>query len=271
MAKKNTGKAKHAAPARKPREQRLAQAFKEDPPPMANAIELGKKYSVDDETIRNYGKLPHAPAQVRPGKWVIAEFDRFYEVVRQHGGPAGFKKWVEESDGPGMVRAPRRTNQEMENLTAADREEATRAAQATTPEELMRFKTEHIQKAKLVEEVLTRRLANQERKRRLVPRAAVEEVIYARGQKIKALARKLTLELPPKLLGLDRPEIEAKLALEFDQFLLAASEFGEPMHQSAAPADTDPGAAEPAEPAPPPLAEGDKPPPGGEPKAIDRG
>ena len=242
MGKKNTGKARHAAPARKPREKRTGVPFAEDPPPQMSAQQLADKFNVSHDTIRDYAKLPHAPVQTRPGKWMVVEWERFWALVMEHGGPRGWKKFVEESELPAGAIPPgkRGTVAGAAAMSEGAQAEADAAANATTAQELNRLKTEHLAKAKLAEEVLTRRLANQERKRRLVPRAAVEEVIYSRAQAMKAEAKKITLELPPKLIGLERPEIEERLGKAFEQFFSLISAFGS---QIGAPA---PGPAEPA-------------------------
>lgn len=242
MPKKNTGKAKHAAAARKPRERRTGQAFQEDPPAVMSAQELADKFGVSHDTIRDYARMPHAPVQVRPGKWPALEFERFWALVMEHGGPMRYKRFIEESESPSFVKRGARAGiAQLEGMSEADSAAADAAATATTAQELNRLKSDQLAKAKLAEEVLQRRLANQERKRRLVPRAAVEEVIFARAQGLKTEARKLVLELPPKLVGLERPEIEEKLAKAFEQFFGLAAAFGKPIQGALpAPAEEEP-------------------------------
>jgi hypothetical protein len=60
---------------------------KEKALPLMNAIELGRRYSVSDDQIRNWSKLPGFPPKKRPGRWVVADFDTAVATMKAAGGP----------------------------------------------------------------------------------------------------------------------------------------------------------------------------------------
>lgn len=95
--------------------------------------------------------------------------------------------------------------------------------------ELIRLNPGDLVKRVKAEELITRRLANQERKRRLIPRAEVEECLFARAQQAIAFKRQMCLELPPKLVGLERPEMESKLREALDELFRRIATLGDPI------------------------------------------
>lgn len=234
MGKKDTPK--RGRPRVKPPKKSPPAEFTEDEPPVMNAVQLGKKYGVTDENIRVWAKLPGWCKQVRHGAWKVADFDRCKKLMDQQGGPAGFKRWIEENVPEAERRGEAKGVLDAAEAAAAKEDQAgVDSSEATTSSELMKLPKGSLIKAKVAEEVATKRLANQERRRSLIRRSVVEEVIAARGQYLKGEAKKLELELPPKLVGLDRPEIEKKLAEAFQEFFARAAEFGAPIVAPAVP------------------------------------
>lgn len=227
MAKKNTGRRRFKAKPRTYRPERTDVPL-DDAPPVMSAVQLAKKYNVNDETIRLWSKLPEWTPQCSPGKWVAADFDRCKKLLDEYGSPKRWHQAIAEQRVPERVRREAHIGG-LESAYAADEAAQEEGSEATTTAELMRMKSEKLQKAKLAEEVLTRRLANQERKRSLVRRAVVEEVIMARAQHMKTLAKRITLELPPRVLGLERPEVEKRIDEAFQEFFGSAAAFGAAM------------------------------------------
>lgn len=226
----------------------------DDPPPIMNARDLAKKYTsirsgepVTDDTIRAWAKLAGAPAQVAPGKWRVADFDIFVALMQQMGGPAAVGMHAAEmasristTGSVGPAPAP----------WIGDSEEAQHdTGSSTSTFELLKLTPGDLIKRKTAEEVISRRLANQERKRRLIPRAEIEEWFFGHVQKVLSFKRELVLELPPKLLGLDRPEIESRLREALDELFRRIAELGDPI---AAPAGDKPAPAAATAAAPPP-------------------
>jgi hypothetical protein len=182
-------------------------------------------------------KKKNAPAKV--GKfWPRDLAIQFLDVREAYGGrtidmmsPEEFlatatgsitPKPVEAAGGP--TPAP---------LTAGDE-----AGNVITATELLRLNPGELLKRKMAEDVIARRLANQERKRRLIPRAEVEECLFARAQQAIAFKRQMCLELPPKLVGLERPELEVRMRDSLDELFRRIATLGDPIKAPAGHPDT---------------------------------
>ena len=226
---------KKKAPAKKARPKRHKPTdTKQDPPPLMNAIQLGERYNVKDETIRNWAKSPTFPKQLLPGRWSVYAVDRWVAMMREMGGP----KAVDENAAEARQRAQAATGivnpappGTLDFSTVSPEDEARISGGATTPAELIRLSQKQLNKIKQAEEIIQRRLANLERKRKLIPRAEFEEWLAARVSMILTYKRQRRLELPPKLVGLERPEIEIRIAESDDELFRRIALLGNPIEE----------------------------------------
>lgn len=240
MGKSHTKRKKAAkAPRAKPKPARPK--FEEDLPALLTASDLGRIVDLSHQTILNMRTDPHAPPLAPNGKFPREPWLRYISNVKIYGRRA--VKQMDPTELPPVAATGSVTPPGAEPSAADIDKQAeidARASTATTPAELVVVSDKRLVKLKMAEEVITRRLANQERRGRLVPRQAVEELIYGRAQRALSLAKKIQLELPPKLIGLDRPEMERKLAETFEAFFTSIAMLGDPVTTNAAPEPVQP-------------------------------
>ncbi len=206
-----------------------------------NSVELAKLVDLSDQTILDMRSDPFAPAMVA-GKFPREPWLKYIAGVKMYGRKAMklHGQGQIETEAAKVQTGPTGNVDYPPGESPIEKDDGT----STTTDALLDLPESRLLKNKLAEEILTRRIANQERRGRLVPRAIVEEVFFARAQSALGLARKLRLELPPKLLGLDRPDLEAVLTTAFDEFFARIAALGDPIGATPAPA-------EPAPPVPP--------------------
>lgn len=215
--------------------------FKVDPPPVVSVSELAKLAGVSPDTIQRCEKEdPDAPPRL--GEKYHREAWLSYLTARKIYGPRYWKVMtageraaaisgsvvpepIKSSGGP--------TPANLDHLEKASDE-------TTTPAELLRLTPGDLLKTKMAEEILARRLARLERKRRLIPRAEVEEHLFARAQQMLSFKRQIILELSPKLVGLERPEIESRLREALDELFRRIATLGDPIKAPAATAQESP-------------------------------
>ena len=149
-------------------------------------VELARILGITPKTLWEWSQLPKAPQKKR-GKWLVDEWLSFSKTV----GTYGLKALRDGGVTPGATGSD--PKQPLSTLPIAE-----------------------LDRLKKVEDLLKARLANQEKRESLVQRRVVEEHLRGLVQRAVALMRQLELELPPKLEGLTRPEIEARLQESFD-------------------------------------------------------
>lgn len=226
MGKPDTrGKRKTKRPAKKAPNKPAAFI---EPPKAATSKELGELLGVSDQTILDWAKLPGAPARLASGRYPIAEWLKFGELVRAVT-PRGMRAHAAEVAITGHVSPlPPPADPSAESIMGSvDPSDSTNTA--TTTGELLRLNIVALDKVKLIEEIIRRRLENQERRGKLIPRSAVEEHLVSKASSAVAHARRLELELPLKLEGKSRPEIEEAMRAGFDELLRLIAALGDPV------------------------------------------
>jgi hypothetical protein len=221
--------------------------WEQDPPAMVEIMELAKLADVSDDTIRNMVKEPNSPRVI--GKKFPREPWLHYIQIRQLYGPQALKLMTPEE-----VR--RAAAESAEPFPAGGSPGAPTPAPIGGDEsgnvisapELLRLNQGDLLKRKTAEELITRRLANQERKRRLIQRAEVEEWFWSRMQSVLSYKREIALELPPRLVGLERPEIESRISASLDELFRRINLFLQSIQPAAAPVDSGPAPDEKAKP-----------------------
>ena len=204
--------------------------FKIDPSAVVTVAELARLAGVSADTIQNCAKQdPNAPARL--GEKYVREPWLAYLQARKLYGPKFWKIMTPQERAAAI--SGNVTPQEIEAggaPTPASIEHLEHASdESTTPAELMTLSPGDLLKTKMAEEILARRLARLERKRRLIPRAEVEEHIFARAQQMLSFKRQIKLELPAKLVGLERPEIEARIGEALDELFRRIATLGDPL------------------------------------------
>lgn len=240
MPKRDTKRAKR--PKKKAaRERRPKIEFEQDPAPLLTAKELAQFLTergtpISDQTLFNMRNDPNAPPTVA-GKFPREPWIHYLSLYRLFGRRALQSMSPEDIKSAAITGTVAAGGATSANATPPDAPTDEEASTATTPGELLRVSEAKLLKLKIAEELITRRLMNQERRKRLIPRQVVEEVFYSRAQDALSLARKIALELPPKLLGLDRPDMEAKISDTFQEFFARISALGDPIVDAAAAAE----------------------------------
>lgn len=218
--------------------------WEQDPPPLITIKELAALASVSDDTIRNMMKEPNAPRVI--GTKFPREPWLQYIQIRQLYGPKVLRMMtpeeVHEATTGAVTPLPAETRHGAPTPAPIVTDESGNVISAT---ELLRLNPGELIKRKMAEELITRRLANQERKRRLIPRAEVEEWFWSRVQSAIAYKRQICLELPQMLIGLERAEIEIRMRDALDELFRRIAALGEPIKPAPGPA------AAPTDPAPP--------------------
>ena len=249
MAKAHT-KAKKQPPKKKPTRAVKKTPFSVAAPPVVTLSELAKLADVSDQTIlRCRNEDPNAPGRL--GEKYLRDAwltylqaralygPRFWKVMTTEERAAAITGNVTPAAAPAAAPAGAPTPEDLAAVEHA-------SSESTTPAELMKLSPGDLLKSKLAEEILARRLQRLERRRRLIPRAEVEEHIFTHAQSALSFKRQMKLELPPKLVGLDRPEIELKLGEALDELFRRIATLGDPiaapasMKEPAAPAAVEP-------------------------------
>lgn len=215
---------------------RPGEKWEQDPPRLITVKELAELCGMSDDTIRNMMREPNAPRVV--GTKLPREPWLQYVQLRKLYGPKALKLMSPEeahaavtgSVSPAGIE-PRGAPTPRPVGSGGDEagEPGDETGNVITATELLRLNPGQLIKRKMAEELITRRLANQERKRRLIPRAEVEECIFSRAQIAISYKRQICLELPPKLLGLDRPEMEARIREALDELFRRIATIGDPI------------------------------------------
>ena len=70
---------------------------------MMNAVRLGTRYGVTDDTVRAWARLPGFPPRMRPGRWLVHEFDAAVVKMCAAGGPQmwRWKAFIQSRDKSG--------------------------------------------------------------------------------------------------------------------------------------------------------------------------
>lgn len=155
-----------------------------------NARQLAERYQVDERTVRRWSRLSSFPKQVLRGRWRTIDFDQAWKKLKDAGGPEAAEQAAAAGGVKKLAGVGRPGPLQEEPPATID------STTATTPGELLALGEKELAKAKKREEIIRERIANQERRRRLILRSAVEEVIFARAQLLLNAHRKMALELP---------------------------------------------------------------------------
>lgn len=229
MAKVDT-KRRKKKPRRPAKSNAKTDAFTQELPPLVTLAQLAKLADVSDQVILNCANEdPNAPERLR-GKYFRDPWLQYLQARKLYG--PRFWKVMTPAERAGAVTGkvtPQPTPGVGEPPAAEDDEGGDLSGTATTPTELLRLSPSQMLKRKMAEEIITRRLGNQERKRRLIPRAEVEEHLFTRAQAALGFKRQMILELPLKLVGLERPEIESLLRQALDELFRRIATLGDPI------------------------------------------